>query len=47
MGWVQRPATARAVRALDDAAIEKLRRSAENYAANFKRFKAGCHKIAD
>lgn len=40
-------APARAVRALDAAAIEKLRRSAENYATNFKRFKAGCVKIAD
>ncbi|MBS1165149.1 MAG: gamma carbonic anhydrase family protein [Proteobacteria bacterium] len=40
-------APARAVRALDAATIEKLRRSAENYAANFKRFKTGCRKIAD
>lgn len=40
-------APARVVRALDEATIEKLRRSAENYAANFKRFKTGCRKIAD
>lgn len=40
-------APARAVRALDEATIEKLRRSAENYAANFKRFKTGCRKIAE
>lgn len=40
-------APAKAVRALDEATIEKLRRSAQNYAANFKRFKASCRKIAD
>lgn len=40
-------APARAVRTLDDAAIERLRRSAENYAANFRRFRTGCRKIAD
>jgi len=40
-------APARAVRALDAAAIEKLRRSAVTYAANFRRFKTGCRKIAD
>ena len=38
-------APARAVRSLDAAAIEKLRQSAVNYAANFKRFKAGCRRI--
>jgi len=40
-------APAKAIRALDEATIERLRQSAVNYAANFKRFKAGCRKIAD
>lgn len=40
-------APARVVRMLDEASIDKLRKSAVNYAANFKRFKTGCRKIAD
>lgn len=40
-------APARVVRMLDEASIDKLKRSAVNYAANFKRFKTGCRKIAD
>ncbi|MNU07968.1 putative lipopolysaccharide biosynthesis O-acetyl transferase WbbJ [compost metagenome] len=31
-------APAKAIRSLDDAAIEGLRRSAQNYVANWKRF---------
>ncbi len=40
-------APARVVRMLDEASIDKLKKSAVNYAANFKRFKTGCRKIAD
>jgi carbonic anhydrase/acetyltransferase-like protein (isoleucine patch superfamily) len=36
---------AKAVRVLDDAAIEGLRKSAEHYVANAKRFKAGFAKV--
>ncbi|TPM41733.1 gamma carbonic anhydrase family protein [Mesorhizobium sp. B2-3-4] len=36
---------AKAIRALDDAAVERLRGSAAHYVANAKRFKAGLKKV--
>lgn len=38
-------APARAVRTLDDAAVERLRASAEGYAANARRFAAGLREV--
>jgi len=38
-------APARAIRVLDEAAIEKLRWSAQNYVANWKRFAKGMRRI--
>lgn len=36
---------ARAIRTLDDAAVERLKASADNYIANWKRFAAGLKQI--
>ena len=40
-------APAKVVRTLDDAAVAKLRQSADNYVANGRRFAKGLRKIAD
>ena len=40
-------APAKVVRTLDDAAVLKLRQSADNYVANSRRFATGLRKIAD